>query len=110
MHKGHDEWAPHVGACIAATEEAMNYGGDTVYTVTLDLTGLVVVEVEYNDYWRALRDDVIYPGDADDGRDWTGVDVLIYQDEDLFGRQHDTFRLMSLKAQRQATFEIKDEE
>ena len=80
----------HLGICLTSDyRAAKEYAGDngTIIEVQLDLSGLVVAEVDGYDH-----DSNEAPGDDGDNR---GADVLAYDDEDERGREHDTIRLMT---------------
>lgn len=85
----------HAGICLTTSERsAKTYGA--VHELVLDLDGLVVREVP--GYDREAND-----ARADSAADLAalitdGVDVLIYDDEDEMGRQHDCVRLISQRA------------
>jgi hypothetical protein len=87
-----------LGTCWATSiRTAASYVGGAgdeavVLEAELDLAGLEVVEVDGYD-----RDDNWAPGDDGDFERW-GADVLVFEDEDPFGRPHWTWRLVSNKA------------
>lgn len=76
-----DAAAEYARYCFAAGEARL------VHTVTLDLDGLTVVEVDGYD-----RDANWAPGD---GGEYTDADVIVYIDETIGGNSHTTWRLMS---------------
>lgn len=92
---GSDRIAIHPGLCLTDDlDAAENYayqwdllGTPTVATVHLDLTGLRVVEVDAYD-----RDSNLAVGDRDLAVD---ADVVVYDDEDHYGRRHRTWRIVS---------------
>jgi hypothetical protein len=96
-------WAAHIGACLtddedSATESAAIHGGTVViYSVDLELAGLVVEDRTH----EVRRDDNHYPGDTikDLARlAAEGVDVVTYDDETESGRTMRTVRLVSQRA------------
>ena len=91
-HGAHTEYVLHVGQCYTDDERSAEIyaNGGSVATIEIDLSDLIVVEVEDYDH-----DDNMAPGD--DGKT-RGADVLIYQDEDERGRTHTTYRLMTRAA------------
>ena len=96
-HGSRNEIALHEGICLVDREDvaAVYARGGDVSTVTIDLSGLTVEEVEVTD---EMRDEVEYPGDrAEDRADMVarGVDAIVYDDETETGRQHRCLRLLS---------------
>jgi len=96
----------HEGMCWTEEEnsaEAYAAGG-SVYE--LDMSGLNIVEVAGYD-----RDENEAPADADAVRAElaaSGADVLVYADEDEFGREHQCYRLVSAKAVAQAAANMRE--
>lgn len=81
----------------AASRYASRCGGEWVHEVELDLTGLVVREVEV-DVAALLRTGGDFPGDTDATAYLAeGVDVLAFDDE-VLGVPHRTLRLLSARA------------
>lgn len=93
--------AAHAGQCWTDDEtSATTYAGHgrtaALWTVTVDLSALVVETVTGYD-----RDADSAPGDSASSRAAlaaSGVDVVVYQDEDEAGSQHETVRLVSARA------------
>lgn len=88
-------WSAHIGMCLTDDElAAESYAGAgrsaRMIRVTLELSGLHVAEVASYD-----RDGNVAVGD--DG-ELCDADVVVYGDEDMSGRQHRTWRLMSARA------------
>lgn len=83
----------HHGICLTDDERtAREYAGDDghVLVVEVDEDGLDIAEVEGYDH-----DVNTAPGDDGDAQ---GHDALRYDDEDERGREHETLRLMSVRA------------
>jgi hypothetical protein len=84
----------HVGLCLVVDEDrAAEYaqaafGTHFVHEVTVDLDGLAVKEVEGE--WD--RDEAAAASDF--GGDF-GADIIVYDDETPYQRQHITYRLMT---------------
>ncbi len=100
-HGTHEALALHEGLCLAleadvaaayARQNVLPGETPTVHTVEVALDGLRVVEVPGYD-----RDLNYAPGDEDEDV-YDDVDVLVYADEDVHGRQHTTWRLMTERA------------
>jgi len=90
------DWTAHIGACLTTREEsAQAYAGQAgqVLTVEIDWSDLDLEEVDGYD-----RDTNEARGDRADDLAAIECDVLLYQDEDEFGRRHDCYRLVSAKA------------
>jgi hypothetical protein len=90
-HGAHTDFTLHTGICFTdSVMVAANYAGmnGEVGIIEADLSGLEVVDLGlgYN------HDENVAAGD--DGED-LGADVLIYDDEDINGRIHTTWRLMT---------------
>lgn len=96
-------WTPHIGACLTddmdgAVASAAIHGGDvTVYSVTIDMTGLTVEDRTS----EVRRDDGHYPGDTK--KDITrlaaeGVDIVTYDDETEDGSYLICVRIVSERA------------
>jgi hypothetical protein len=85
----------YAGICLTTSERsAKTYGA--VHELTIDLDGLTVREV--SGYDRETN-----TASADSAADLAalvadGVDVLVYDDEDEMGRQHDCIRIISQRA------------
>lgn len=95
-HGSHDHIVLHPGLCLADDDTAAVYartaGGDEIVTtVTLDLASVTVRKLAggYD------TDSNTAPGDK--GEDY-GVDVIIFADADVNGREHTTYRLMTARA------------
>lgn len=98
-HGAHTRFALHVGQCWTPCERAARAyadGSGIVVEAELDLDGLDVWECEGYD-----RDADSAPGDSLASLEEWGlptdgsIDVIIFDDEDMFGRPHKTYRLMS---------------
>lgn len=83
-----------LGTCFAeaATAAASYAYNGSLVEVEIDLSGLIVTEVDGYD-----RDSDTAPGDRDLS-EFAGVDVLVYEDEDHNGREHTTYRIISERA------------
>lgn len=83
-----------LGTCFAesATAAATYAYKGSLVEIEIDLSGLIVTEVAGYD-----RDSDTAPGDRDLS-EFAGIDVLVYEDEDLHGREHTTYRLISNRA------------
>lgn len=81
----------HAGLCLTPSERAAEHyatsRGD-VYELSIDLSGLRVVDVATGD-----RDAQDYAGDRD--LSTYDADVIRYADEDTHGYQHETYRIVS---------------
>jgi len=107
-HGTHHEHLPLVsGLCLALADDgfsaASKYArladGEWVHEATVDLTDLVVLEVEV-DVAELLRTGDDYPCDSQSERDALvreGVDAIAYDDE-VQGVAHRTLRLLSGRA------------
>lgn len=90
--------ALHIGLCLTPSEmSASNYGGN-VHQIEITTAGLSVRSIGA-EAWD--RDNQIALGDdekslAELAND--GVDIIVYQDEDPFGRTHQTYRIISSEA------------
>jgi hypothetical protein len=84
----------HLGLCLTDSQRSAEAYGQHLHTVEIDMSSLRVEDVEGYD-----RDDNEAPGDRDIS-EWadSGIDVICYDDEDEFGRQHACWRLVSNKA------------
>jgi len=96
-HKG--VMALHLGLCLTESDRvAEHYAGmsGSVTTVELDWTDLVIEACEGYDHDTnsCPADDEDYQAAARD----RGVDVLVYEDEDEHGAQHECYRLVSARA------------
>lgn len=86
--------ALHEGLCLTDDDDrardyaAAAFGAHWLHEVSLDLDGLVVIDVE--DGWD--RDEAVAAGDHGDV---PGADVLVYQDESPHNHRHCTWRLMT---------------
>jgi hypothetical protein len=88
----------HEGLCLAGEEDAAldyalysAFGPDRyVHEVTADLDGLTVLHLDegYD------RDENIAPADLDPSA-FPGADVIVFADETIRGRAHDTYRLLT---------------
>lgn len=99
-HGAHSELTiGHEGQCLTDDMDiAESYAGNNgaIYEVELDLGALTVEECEGYD-----RDEDVAPADRDAFRAAAaarGVDILIYDDEDVRGREHTCYRLVSDRA------------
>lgn len=94
-HGTRRDFLAYVGICLTTSERSAKTYGE-VHELTLDMDGLNMREVEGYDRnansARADRADDLAALAAE------GVDVLIYDDEDEMGRQHDCIRLISQRA------------
>lgn len=95
-------WKPHIEASLTDRSGALDYGrgrGDrSTFVVDLDVSDLTVERVDMaTRERRSLRDEQIYPGDADDPYEYD-ADVITFDDEDERGGQHTTFRLLTTAA------------
>lgn len=94
-HGAHTRFALHVGLCLTddrSSAETYRQGKGELAEVELDLTGLCVLDLDegYN------RDEDEAPADRDPSE--FDCDVIVYDDEDLRGRPHRTWRLVSDRA------------
>lgn len=88
-----ENWQPHLGLCLTTSRDAAeHYAGQVgaVHEWEYDLNGLIIMEVaEYDhDANNAVGDNGEYPE----------ADILVYDDEDTWGEEHDTYRIVSHKA------------
>jgi len=92
-HGTRNSWKTYNGLCLTTDKDAaINYAeGGTVATVELNLAGLSVANVEPYDH----DENWAY---GDDGKNPVGCDVAVYDDEDVEGSAHTTYRLMTAKA------------
>lgn len=94
FHGAHTAYTLHLGQCWTDEADiADSYAGrnGVIMEATIDLSGLDMVEVDGYD-----RDADEAPGDMD--VDAFDCDVIVYDDEDMFGTQHTTWRLVSERA------------
>jgi hypothetical protein len=86
--------ALHVGLCLTDDRRAAKHYGETLTDVELDLSGLVVEDVETYDHETntAAADDDCAAYSA------RGVDVIRYEDETERSYRHTTWRLVSARA------------
>ena len=112
-HGAHTRFALHVGQCWTPCERAAQAyadGSGIVVEAELDLDGLDVWECEGYD-----RDADNAPGDSLASlEEWDlptagSIDVIIFDDEDMYGRPHKTYRLMSELAVARLTVAQSDE-
>ena len=84
----------HVGLCVTDdADAAASYAqGEAVHGISLDMSGLRVVEVDGYDY-----DEDEAPGDRDalELALALSADVVMYNDADLRGPEHMTWRLLT---------------
>jgi len=83
-----------LGTCFtesAVAAATYAYNGSLV-EVEIDLSGLIVTEVAGYD-----RDSDTAPGDRGLS-EFAGIDIIVYEDEDLHGREHTTYRIISERA------------
>jgi len=95
-HGAHTAFTLHIGQCWTEDEsDALTYG-EHLGTVELDMSGLVVRELDegYD------RDEDESPGDR--GQDY-GADVIVYDDETPRGQAHTTYRIMTQRGVDAAT-------
>lgn len=100
-HGNADELVLHPGFCVTEDEGiAADYGTyassseGRVHTVELDLDGLTVVELDEGHDWDAN----VAPGDNGEtyaDEDGNAADVIIFADATAYGREHETYRLMT---------------
>jgi hypothetical protein len=94
-----DDHKPHAGICLTRREEvAKSYGGD-VHEYEFSFGSLNIVELFFSDAEARERyESSDYPGETQceiDAYIADGVDGVIFDDYDNFGRQHKTLRLFS---------------
>lgn len=98
-HGSHNgQKAPHIGQCWTDTESAAeeySQGSGTITRKSVDLSGLEIKEVApYN------RDDNYAVGDSQSDirrLQAEGVDLITFEDEDMRGHRHTTWRIVSEK-------------
>jgi hypothetical protein len=90
------EFTAHIGACLA--RRVLPAYGRQAFEVELSTAGLTVEEVEVS---REDIDANNWPGDSDESLAALaarGVDIVVYDDMDPQGQQHQTYRLVSAAA------------
>lgn len=100
-HGSADELALHPGFCVTEDEDiAAEYGTyassseGRVHEVEIDLDGLTVVELAEGHNWDAN----VAPGDGGEtytDEDGNPADVIVFADATAYGKQHETYRLMT---------------
>lgn len=106
----HEDLPRHPGLCLtpdfaAASEYARVRDGEWVHEVVVDLTGMVVEEVEID--LRTCREADHFPGDtAAELAEFAarGVDLIAY-DDCCLTRAHRTYRIVSERALAALTYE-----
>ncbi len=92
-HGAHTKFQLHVGLCLTDNRDtASNYADrGELATVEINMAALRVLRsaVGYD------RETNIAPGDSGETYD---ADVLTYDDEDEYGRQHITYRLLTARS------------
>lgn len=88
----------HVGLCLTPSEESASHYGENVHEIEMSTAGLTIRTIG-SEAWD--RDNQIALGDdAESLAELAseGVDLIVYQDEDPFGRTHQTYRIISSDA------------
>jgi hypothetical protein len=102
LYRGNGSGKVRIGSCwtdelriAAAYADASNGKAGVVVEAEVDFAGLVVLDgFDVEDY---DPDTDRAPGDDGDFERW-GADVIVYEDEDPYGRRHMTWRLLTEKA------------
>lgn len=97
-HGAHTAYALHIGQCYTDCRDSANdyrQGAGVLAAIEIDLDGLTVVEVAGYDH-----DSDEAPGDRNPAvlAEELGADVVVYSDETVMARQHQTWRLLTQRA------------